>query len=77
MAKITLTFPNETKFTRDLDANCKHHGYQETIKDAEGLDIPNPVTKQEFIEQIFERMFKEASKAQRTQDAIKNLNIEE
>ena len=77
MAKLTINFADDIKFLRDLDANCEHHGYQETIKDAEGLDIPNPQSKQDFIEQTFKRMFKEASKAQRTSNALKTINIEE
>lgn len=76
MAKLTITFQDDIKFTRDLEANCRHHGYQETIKNEKDEDIPNPQSKQDFIEQTLKRMFKEASKAQRQQEAINNLNIE-
>lgn len=78
MAKITINFADDIKYQRDLEAFCRHHGYQEVLgKDEEGKDIANPESKQDFIEATFKRMFKETSKAQRTQEMIRDLRIEE
>ncbi len=78
MAK-TLSFiiQDDTKYTRDVDAFCKFHGYKETILDSNGVEIPNPKSKKNFTEDTLESILKGQSKEQRKQDAINNLVIEE
>lgn len=44
---LGVTVP-DAQATAILDDFVAYHGYQATIKDAEGNDIPNPQTKAQF-----------------------------
>lgn len=46
-----------------FDAFAGAYGYQATIKDAEGNDIPNPQTKPQFAKEIVKRFCKEVVQA--------------
>ena len=48
MVKITFDIPADKK-DRIIDGYCGHYGYQETVTDEEGKEIPNPQTKTQFV----------------------------
>lgn len=49
--------------TRALDGVVYQNGYQDTITDAEGKTIANPVTKAQYLNQIFTDFIKNNIKA--------------
>lgn len=49
--QVTFDIPEGIK-NRVLDAVCSSHDYRATVKDANGLDIPNPVTKGQFVKGV-------------------------
>ena len=67
---IVFTFSvDSTQVTDIVDTLAKSFGYQATIKNAEGQDIPNPQTKQAFIKQEIGKLLKTKYVQQKANDA--------
>jgi len=49
--QITITIPDEIA-PRVIDGVAGQHGYQETVLDEEGNEIPNPETKAQFAKRV-------------------------
>ncbi len=58
MAKIILNIP-DAKLERITDGVCKNLGYEETNKDPEGKDIPNPESKDQFVKRMIIQFLKD------------------
>ena len=50
MAQVTLTI-KDSLYPLELDAVAAMGGWTETITDANGQSVPNPVTKEQFFKQ--------------------------
>ena len=65
-ASFTLTVPNDV-VGDVVQAFCTLYGYQETITDAEGVEVPNPETKAAFAKRMIRTYVKEVYKAYKVQ----------
>lgn len=68
MATIQVTTPND-QLARAVTALTNLYGYKETITDAEGNEVPNPQTKNDFARQQVARFIKEAVKQYEAEEA--------
>lgn len=57
MAQISVTIPDELK-DRVIDALCGQYGRPETVN-VDGVDVPNPTTKNQFAQNIVKSFIKE------------------
>jgi len=58
MPKLTIEIP-EKLAKRAVDALCTAWGYPEEVVDADGKAVPNPVSRQDFIEAAIRRQIRE------------------
>jgi len=58
MVKLEFNIPADKK-DRIIDGYCGHYGYQETVTDGEGQEIPNPETKQQFVKRNMVKALKD------------------
>lgn len=65
MSLLTFDLEVGTKKAEILNSFCDHHGYQATVKDANGADIPNPVTKAAFAKSKIANFIRESVVAAR------------
>src|SRR6267142_3702775 len=54
---ITITIDDQIK-DRVLESFCAHYDYQELIRDDQKRTIPNPVSKQEFMQKYITNLIK-------------------
>lgn len=60
MATIALTIPDNVA-QRVLDAFCNTHGYQATVDDGSGNQIPNPQTQAQFVRATLTRKLRDTT----------------
>ncbi len=71
MAQITFNIPDAIS-VEILDAFCAANDYRNTIVDANGNDIPNPETKQQFAKRTLRQIYTGPFRNQKSIDAANN-----
>jgi hypothetical protein len=67
---ITIRTPQGVTLATALTYFCKHHGYEEEIREPDGKLITNPESKAQFAKRIVARQIAQAINHERTQEAL-------
>jgi hypothetical protein len=72
---ITIRTPQGVSVADALTYFCRHHNYEEQVRNAEGQLVANPETKAQFAKRIIARQIAQVINHERTQEALKATSL--
>lgn len=76
MAQVNITI-RDSLLAKEVDAVASMNGWTDTITDAEGVEIPNPVSKEQFFKQQIKAWARNQAVEYASRQALANVTVEE